>query len=115
MARQGKKRLPYQVTPDGLFAVITALSLSLGLFWYAWISLNRENIVTWSVFLNFIGGASLMGAAIGAAIGQLFRDDRGGMAFMGAFIGAIIAPPLLLVLLFLLLFAIWIAIGRPSA
>jgi len=56
-----------------------------------------------------------MGAAVGAAIGHVFRDDREGMALMGAFVGAILAPPLLLVLLFILAFAIWIAIGHPSA
>jgi len=111
MAKPGRKLLPYQFTLGGLLAVITAFCLSLGLFRWAWIILTRENIVTCSVFLNVIGGASLMGAAIGAAIGQAFRDDRGGTAIMGAYVGAIVAPPLLLALLLLLAFAMWTAKG----
>jgi hypothetical protein len=115
MVRPRKKRLPYQFTPAGFVAVATAFSFSLGLFWYAWADLISENIVTSSVFLSFVVGASLMGASLGAAIGHIFRDDRGGTALMGAFIGAIVAPPLLLVLLVHLMFAIWMAMGHPSA
>ena len=62
-----------------------------------------------------LAGASFMGGALGAAIGQIFRDEKGGAASMGAFVGAMIGPPILLILLFVLLLAIWVLLGCPSA
>jgi hypothetical protein len=52
-------------------------------------------------------GTSLVGAALGAAIGQVFRDERGGAASMGAFVGALAAPPILVLLFFAFIFVMY--------
>jgi uncharacterized membrane protein len=83
MAGSRKERLPYQITLRGLLAVTTAFTISLCLFWYA------ECLESWWAIF---AGAAFMGGALGAVIGQVFRDEGGGAASMGAFVGALSVP-----------------------
>jgi hypothetical protein len=94
MAGSGKKRLPYQVTLSGFVALSTGFIISLCLFWYGAevlklrmrvLAVGPPEPIAISCFWAVLDGASFMGAALGAAIGQVFRDERGGVASMGAF------------------------------
>jgi hypothetical protein len=109
MASRRQKRLPYQFTLGGLIAVVTAICLSLGLFRYAAVGNHDPGLVLFAV----LGGVSLMGGAIGAAIGQIFRDENHGIALMGAYLGALLGPPVLLVLTLVLGLVVWLLLGRP--
>src|SRR5258708_9312734 len=64
-----------------------------------------------SRFWAILAGASFMGGAFGAAIGQVFRDEKGGAASMGAFVGALAGPLIVLILLVVLLLVIWMWLG----
>jgi hypothetical protein len=126
-AVSGKERLPYEITRGGLLAVGTAFIISLCLFWYGAESVAApfmramaievpESIASSSSpFWAILAGASFMGGALGTAIGQVFRDERGGAALMGAFVGALAGPPIVLILLFELLIVIGIWFGGLSA
>lgn len=106
-----RKRLPYQVTRRGLLAVTTAFTISLCLFWYGGedfvglVAIETPPPLSPYSWWAILAGASFMGGAFGATIGQVFRDERGGMASMGAFIGALAGPPIVLILLFALVLA----------
>jgi hypothetical protein len=125
MAGSGKKRPPYQLPHRGLLA--TAFFISLCLFGYGAESVAApfmramamevpESIKrTSSPFWAILVGASLMGGALGAVIVQVFRDEDGGEASIGAFVGALAGPPIVLILLLVLLIAGWIWVGCPSA
>jgi hypothetical protein len=126
MAGARKERLPYQITLRGFLAVTTAFTLSLCLFWYGAESLEasvlramaREvpnSMASSGNWWALLAGASFMGGALGAAIGQVFRDEKGGAASMGAFVGALAGPPIVLILIAALLFGIWMSLGCPSA
>jgi hypothetical protein len=104
MAGSRKKRLPYQVTRGGLRVVGAAFIMSLCLFWY---SAERAEIPVMANPGNWLAGlaaASLMGGALGAAIGQIFRDEREGTASMGAFVGALGGPIVFVLFIVLLWF-----------
>jgi uncharacterized membrane protein len=88
MAGRRRERLPYQITLRGFVAVTTAFTIALCLFWYA------ECFESWWAIF---AAASFMGGALGAVIGQVFRDETGGAASMGAYLGAL-AGPLVLIL-----------------
>jgi hypothetical protein len=125
--RLRNERLPYEITRSGLLAVGAAFLISLCLFWYGAgsieatlmrmmaIEVPKSIARTNSPFWAILAGASFMGGGLGAAIGHLFRDEKGGAAAMGAFVGALAGPPLILILLFGLLLFIWILLGGPSA
>jgi hypothetical protein len=110
MTKPKKPRLPYRVTLGGILGVLVAIGLALALFRHAVMSVCYADgfpiINLWAVF----GGTALLGGAVGAPIGQIFRDERGGMALMGAFIGAVVAP-LLLVLGFVAFVAVLLCWG----
>jgi hypothetical protein len=124
MARSRRERLPYRITRGGLLAVTTAFTLSLCLFWYGGRSFVDPLIPPipgefptppipygwWALF----AGASLMGGALGAAIGQVFRDERGGAASMGVFIGVLAGPPIVVILCVSLMVGSWIWFGMPD-
>jgi hypothetical protein len=124
MANSGKDPLPYRITLFRFVPIITAFAISLCLFWY-----GRDGFAHpirralamevrgperpgswWAIF----AGASCMGAVLGATIGRVFRDERGGAASMGAFVGALAGPPIVLILFVALLFGIWIWMGCPG-
>lgn len=120
-----RKRLPYQVTRGGLLVVGTACILSLGLFWYGVegfeapatramgidVPVSRTNSGSWWAIF---AGASLLGGALGAAIGQVFRDEKGGIASMAAFIGALAGPPIVVLLFLAVLFVDCLLYGWPT-
>jgi MFS family permease len=125
MAGSGKKRLPYEITQSGLLAVSTAFIISLCLFWYGAESVAAIVKQVMGIepcpiasscprFSAILAGASIMGGALGAVIGRLFQDDRGGAASMGAFVGALAGPLIALILLAELLLGIWMWLGCPS-
>src|SRR5437660_455905 len=87
MAGSGKKRLPYRITLGGLLAVTMAVNIAFCLFWYGADSIKAPVMGAiameapesmdrsgswWAIF----AGASFLGGALGAAIGQVFRDER---------------------------------------
>jgi hypothetical protein len=124
MAGSGKMRLPYQITPIGLLAVSTSFVISLCLFWYGRESVEApvmrllaievpESMASSGSWWDILAGASFMGGALGAAIGQVFRDERGGAASMGAFVGALAGPPIVLILFVVLSIVIWMWQGCP--
>jgi hypothetical protein len=110
-----RKRLPYEITRGGFIAFSAAVLISLGLFWYgaevaeAFVQpppmRAQESMARpggwWAIF----AGASLLAGALGAAIGQVFRDERGGAASMGAFVGALAGPPIVVILFVALVLA----------
>jgi hypothetical protein len=106
--------LPYEITWGGLRAVGAAFLISLCLFGYGAGTVmavlrpipGAEEIVDRGClhFFAVLAGGSFLGGALGAAIGHVFRDHKGGAAAMGAFLGALAGP--LIVLFLLLLFAI---------
>jgi hypothetical protein len=124
MAGLGKERLPYQITPGGLLAVITAFTVSLCLFCYGGecfvgpikrtMAMEVPEPAGWGSWWAIVVAASFMGGALGAAIGQVFRDERGGTASMGAFVGALAGPPIVLILFLALLVVLWMWLGGPS-
>ena len=101
--------LRYEITRGGLRAVGAAFLISLCLFGYGagnvMAVLNpipgSEPIVDKGCLhlLAVLAGGSFMGGALGAAIGQVFRDEKGGAALMGAFVGALAGPLIVLILL----------------
>jgi hypothetical protein len=101
--------LPYEITWGGLRAVGAAFLISLCLFGYgAGNVMAVLNPIPGSEpmadlgclhVLAVLAGGPLMGGALGAAIGHVFRDEKGGAALMGAFIGALAGPPIVLFLL----------------
>ena len=96
MTRRKKKLLPFQFTLAGFIAVVMASGLALGLLGYAATDLYYCNApVRGIALLYLLGGAAILGGAIGAAIGHVFRDERGGMALMGAFFGTLLGPVVL--------------------
>jgi hypothetical protein len=109
------RRLPYQITRGGLIAFSMAVLISLGLFWYGAEAAGAfmqpppmrapEPMARpggwWAIF----AGASFLGGALGAAIGQVFRDERGGAASMGAFVGVLAGPPIVVILFIALVVA----------
>jgi hypothetical protein len=123
--RLRNERLPYEITRSGLLAVSAAFLISLCLFWYGAgsieaplmramaIEVPKSIARTNSPFWAILAGASFMGGGVGAAIGHLFRDEKGGAAAMGAFVGALAGPPFILVFLFGLFLFIWILLGGP--
>jgi hypothetical protein len=124
MAGSRKKRLPYQITPSGFVAVSTGFIISLCLFWYGAESIKApvvrmlaievpESIASSGSWWSLLAGASFIGGAFGAAIGQVFRDERGGTASMGAFVGALTGPPILITLFLALLIVSWMWLGCP--
>ena len=119
------KRLPYQVTRRGLLAVTTAFIISLCLFGCGFgcfeapaqraLAMGVPVSATssgswWAIF----AGASFMGGALGAVIGQVFRDERGGAASMGAFVGALAGPPIMVIFFFAFLIFICMWFGWPT-
>jgi hypothetical protein len=111
MAESRKQRLPYQISRGGFLAVTTAFTISLCLLGYGGEAFLAAIIGPEPASPNgwwaFLAGASFMGGALGAVIGQVFRDERGGAASMGAFIGALGGPPIVLFVYLLLVLAIW--------
>ena len=118
MAGSGKERLPYEITRSGWLAVGAAFIISLCLFWYAAENGNVMAMATGepgcSTLLAVFPGGSFMGGALGAVIGQVFRDEKGGAASMGAFVGALARPLIVLILLGELMIVIdmWVGIAR---
>jgi hypothetical protein len=103
------RRLPFGFTRGGLLAVGAAFLVSLCLFGYGTGTMlavlnpipgsDPIGAKGCSYLLAVLAGGSFMGGALGAAIGHLFRDEKGGAALMGAFIGALAGPPIVLFLL----------------
>jgi hypothetical protein len=99
--------LPFGFTRGGLLAVGAAFLVSLCLFAYGigpmLAVLNpkpgSETILGCSPVLAVFAGGSLMGGAVGTVIGQLFRDEKGGAAVMGAFVGTLAGPLIVAILL----------------
>jgi hypothetical protein len=99
-----RRLLPYQFSLAALFAVVTAVSISLALF-RCTVQSSHEGVLGWPLLTATLA-ASFMGGTIGAAIGHVFRDERGGQALLGAYFGALAGPPVLLALA-----AIWAIVG----
>ena len=124
MAPRRSERLPYQFTLRGFVAVTTALTIALCLFWYGgedFVGPIRRLIrIEYPVAINPFGwwacvaGASFLGGALGAVIGQVFRDERGGAASMGAYLGALAGPLIVLIGYLPLMLAIWMWLGCPD-
>jgi hypothetical protein len=91
VANSRKRLLRYQFSLGGLILVSAALCVSLGLFKVAALSHRPEG------FLAALGATMLLGAVIGAAIGQVFRGERGSAAPLGAWLGAVIVASVMLV------------------
>jgi hypothetical protein len=100
-----------------------ALLTSICLFWYGaetveatvmvmampgggYLSIGRPGS-WWAIF----AGASLLGGVLGAAIGQVFRDERGGAASMGAYVGALAGPAIVVILVFAFIFVAFLRFG----
>jgi hypothetical protein len=125
MAIRRKERLPFKTTPKGVVVVIVAFIVSLGLFWAAHESIMSVVFRTAAIEAGkpatngdigcFLAGAACLGGAVGAVVGQWFREEKGGTAQMGAFIGTLAGPLVVTVLFFAVFIAIWIWIGCPSA
>jgi hypothetical protein len=122
MARSRKERLPYRVTRGGFVAVSAAVLISLGLFWYGRESVEGvvmrglimevpESMANEDRWWAIFAGSSFLGAALGTAIGQLFRDERGGAASMGAFAGALAGPAIVVFLIFAFVFVMFLRFG----
>jgi hypothetical protein len=97
-----KNRIRYQFSLRGLLLVVVTLSVSFGLLRHAATSYQssggfRFAPLSIDVLMAAFYGAMLLGGAIGAPIGHVFDDERGGMALFGAWLGTMAAIAVLFV------------------